>query len=446
MLDSPEDKAGRVHIETYGCEMNRADSEIVSALLEEQGYLRAEHPDDAGVILVNTCAIREHAQERALANIAQLKRYKEADATVRIGVLGCLSTHLGETIAARLPFLDWILGPDAYRSLPVLLRTERKKQPTILLQSDRESELYEDLLPARRDGINAWVTISRGCSNHCTYCVVPKARGPERHRPLASIMREVNAAVEEGFPQVTLLGQNVNSWRGGDDGTPAFPDLLRQVAETPGLKRVRFLTSHPKDCSDELIHILGRGGAITPQLHLPVQAGSNAVLKRMNRRYTAEHYLELVDKAQNSIPGLLLSTDIIVGFPGESAEDFRRTLELVQWVGFDEAFVYKYSPRLGTPAFKLEDDVPDEVKIERLTLVNDVIRRSGRKRREKLIGSTLPVLIESDSARDPNEWMGRSPAGHVIVLPKGEQESPGDEISVRIEELSGFTLRGIRAD
>ncbi len=427
---------GLVYIETYGCQMNRADSEVVMSLLEETGYRRAPGPEDADVILVNTCAVREHASEKAITNISRLKKYKATNPQVRIGLIGCLSTHLGDQLAGRLPFLDWILGPDVYRTLPGLFNEAPSGKPVTILR-DKEKELYDNILPSRRESVNAWVTISRGCSNFCTYCVVPGTRGPVRHRPMDSILKEVRTAVAEGFAQVTLLGQNVNSW---SYDSMAFPDLLEEVASMDGIKRVRFITSHPKDTEKRLFEVLAQGLPLCPELHLPMQAGSNRILKRMNRKYTREQYLELVHQAKEILPDCLLSTDIIVGFPGETDEDYRDTVDVVKQVQYDEAFVYKYSERYGTSAANLEDSVPENVKIQRLMEVNQMIRESGLKKRKSLLGSKHSILFEGPSARDDKESMGRTPAGHVVVVP--EEIHAGMICDVQIEELSGFTLRG----
>ncbi len=429
---------GKIHIETYGCQMNRADSEMLMAMFEEQGYERATSIDEAGVILVNTCIVREHAQEKAITNISQFKRYRENNPDVRIGVLGCMASHTGEMVAKRLPFLDWVIGPDAYRQIPNLL-TKKRSRSTVVITEGPSKELYEDIVPSRREGINAWVVITRGCNNFCTYCVVPHARGPERYRNTGTIIDDIKGAIDDGFPQVTLLGQNVNSWR---DNNIAFADLLEKVANVDGIKRIRFITSHPKDCSDRLLDVMASGMPICPELHLPLQAGSNNVLKRMGRGYTREHYLGLVEKARNKIDEILLSTDIILGFPGETEEDYQQTEEVVKLADYDDAFVYKYSERPGTAAAKFDDDVPDETKVKRLMKIGDMVRSSGEKRRKAMIGRTLPVLVEGKSTRNPGESMGRTPAGQVVVFP-GEV-SPGEEVLVTLDELSGFTLRGKR--
>ncbi len=416
--------------------MNLADSELVLTMLEENGYQRTENPDEAGIILVNTCIVREHAQERAITNISQFQKYKDANPDVRIGVIGCMASHTGDMVAERLPFLDWVLGPDTYRSMPGLLNTLSDRKGPVVLTEGPSDELYEELAPARRDGVNAWVVITRGCNNFCTYCVVPYARGRERYRKAEAILREIEDAVAQGFPQVTLLGQNVNSWH--DDGQD-FGWLLEQAARVDGVKRLRFITSHPKDLSSKLLDVLGSGSPVCPELHLPMQAGSDRILKRMGRGYTNAHYRCLVEAARK-IPDLYLSTDIIVGFPGETDEDYQATEALVRWADYDDAFVYRYSERPGTAASKLEDDVPNQVKIERLTKLGKIVRESGRKKREAQIGRELEVLIETPSAKDPSEYMGRTPAGHVVVVPG--PVSPGQIVPVRINELRGFTLRG----
>lgn len=434
--------SGGVYIETYGCQMNQVDSEIVLALLEEHGYRRVETAAEASLILVNTCAVREHAEVKAISNIGRFAREKRERDGVRVGVLGCLSKHAAEEMREQLPFLDWILGPDVYRQLPALLTDDNECGPRILTEAPSRDELYDDILPARREGINAWITISRGCNNHCAYCVVPKARGRERHRPADSIVREAREAVAEGFVQLTLLGQNVNSYRFDDVG---FPDLLARVAAVPGLQRLRYMTSHPKDCSEALLQTMAEHPAICPELHLPVQAGSDDVLKRMGRRYSADHYRRLVDRAREIVPDLLLSTDIIVGFPGESDDDYLATERLVREVGYDDAFVYRYSVRPGTrAALNYEDDVPVEVKTERLMRINEIVRDSGRHRRLAQIGRTLPVLIEGPAPKDDAESLGRTAPGHMVVLPVSPR--PGDIVNATITELRGFTLRGEAID
>jgi len=429
--------SGGVYIETYGCQMNLVDSEIVLSMLEEQGYRRVEQPEQAEVILINTCAIRDHAVVKAISNVGRFKRLKQARPETRIGVIGCMSKYAADDIARQVPFVSWILGPDLYRRLPQLLQEEDNKSPLILRDGDSK-ELYDEILPARREGINAWVTITRGCNNHCTYCVVPGARGPERHRPAESILSEIQEAVSQGFVQITLLGQNVNSY---SHDSIDFADLLRMAADVEGVGRMRFMTSHPKDCSEKLLDTIASHSRICPELHLPFQAGSDRILKRMNRKYTSDHYLNLIKLAKEKIENLYLSTDIIVGFPGETEEEFLQTEEIVKKVQYDSAFIYKYSERVNTPAAKLEDDIPEDEKVKRLMRLNEIVRESGIRSREKQIGRILPVMIEGPSVKDPEESLGRSPAGYNIVI-AGRYE-PGTIVDTKIEKLSGLTLRGI---
>jgi len=416
--------------------MNLVDSEIVLALLEEHGYSRVEDADQAEIVLVNTCAVREHAEVKAISNIGHFGKLKDGGRKTRVGVLGCLSQHAAEEIKQQLPFLDWILGPDVYRLLPSLLTQNDECGPRIITEAPKD-ELYDEVLPSRREGINAWITISRGCNNYCAYCVVPKARGRERHRPVESILHEAREAVDGGFVQLTLLGQNVNSYTHND---AAFPELLAQVAEVPGLRRLRYMTSHPKDCSEALLRTMAEHDTICPELHLPVQAGSDEVLKRMGRKYTSDHYLRLVDMARELVPDLLLSTDIIVGFPGETDADYLATERLVREVGYDDSFVYRYSVRPGTrAALKYEDDVPLDVKTDRLMRINEIVRESGKQSRLRQIGRKVKVLVEGPSPRDPLESLGRTHPGHMVVVP-GVIE-PGSIVKVELNDLSGFTLR-----
>ncbi len=431
-----EPVSGGVFIETYGCQMNLVDSEIVMAMLEERGYRRVDRPDQAELVLINTCAVREHAEVRAIQNISRFKHLKEKGRDVRVGVLGCLSEYAADQLAGTLPFLDWILGPDAYRRLPGLLAEPSSEIP-LIFQGNGAEELYDDILPSRRSGVNAWVTVSRGCDNHCTYCVVPATRGRLRHRAANSILDEVKMAVDQGFVQVTLLGQNVNDYR---DGNLDFAGLMEKVSKVPGLRRLRFMTSHPKDLSERLIDVLASGGPICPELHLPLQSGSDRVLKRMNRAYTADQYRGLVESVRKRVPGLLLSTDIIVGFPGESERDYHQTEQIVRETGFDDAFIYKYSERPHTPAAKLKDDVENAEKVRRLMILNDIVRASGQSRRLQRIGRTERILVEGPSARNESEQMGRTRAGYVVIVP-GAYLS-GNELDVRITSLSGYTLRG----
>jgi len=427
--------SGGVYIETYGCQMNLVDSEIVLSMLEESGYRRVETPEEAEIILVNTCAIRDHAVVKAISNVGRFKKLKQERPETRVGVLGCMSKFAADDIANQLPFLEWIMGPDTYRRLPSLLQQASPSKP-LIIKNGSDDELYDEVLPSRREGINAWVTITRGCNNHCTYCVVPGARGPERHRPVESILQEVEEAVELGFPQITLLGQNVNSYAFEEED---FADLLWKVADVKDMKRVRFMTSHPKDCSEKLIDVIANHPKVCPELHLPFQAGSDRILKKMNRRYTSSHYRNLIDMARSKIDDILISTDIIVGFPGETYEEFLMTEQLVKDVGYDNAYIYKYSARANTPAFKLEDDVPDKEKVSRLMRLNEIVQKSGVERRKAQIGKTLEILVEGESSRSKSERMGRTYAGHVVVFP-GEQKA-GEFVKVRISELSGFTLR-----
>jgi tRNA-2-methylthio-N6-dimethylallyladenosine synthase len=434
-LDMPV--PGTVYIETYGCQMNEVDTEIVFALLEEHGYHRVDDPEVAEIVLVNTCAVREHAEVKAISNINHFGKLKSGGRAARVGVLGCLSQHAAQEIKSQLPFLDWILGPDVYRSLPSLLALDGECEPRILTEAPKD-ELYDEVLPSRREGINAWITISRGCNNFCAYCVVPKARGRERHRPAGSIIAEAQEAVDSGFVQVTLLGQNVNSY---SHENTAFPELLAQVAEVPGLKRLRYMTSHPKDCSEELLRVMADHETICPELHLPFQAGSDSILKAMGRKYTADKYRRLVEMAREIVPDLLLSTDIIVGFPGETDEDYLKTEELVRDIGYDNAFVYRYSVRPGTrAALNYVDDVPIEVKTDRLMRINDIVQASGKSRRLAQVGRTVEVLVEKPSTRDPNESLGRTHPGHMVVVPG--VFDPGTIVTATLDELSGITLRG----
>jgi len=432
----------KVYIETYGCQMNKYDSELVAGLLRNYGYETVHNPEQADVILVNTCSVREHAERRALGRLSSLYGYKLRRPEIKIGVLGCMAQSLGEKILEKKPFVDFVIGPDAYRKVLVALGEESTPESEFSVRAFLEEsgeETYDDVYPCRVKGISAWVAVMRGCNNHCSYCIVPYVRGAERSRPADSVVEEVRRLADEGFVEVTLLGQNVNSY---SDGSHDFADLIRMVSQVEGIQRVRFATSHPKDLSDKLIQTIAENPRICNHIHLPVQSGSSRILKLMNRVYTRERYLERVEKIRKLIPQVSLTTDIIVGFPTETDEDFQQTLSLLEEVQFDGAFIFKFSPRRGTPAAKIPGQLPDEVKQERLQILNDLQKKITLKKNRQLIGQVVEVLVEGPSKKSKRDFMGRTETNKIVVFPKPRTIGPGSLAKVRIVNAEGVTLFG----
>ncbi len=430
----------RIYVETYGCQMNVYDSELMQGILQERSEF-TEDPSRADVVLVNTCAIRENAEQRVLQRLHHFARQKKSNPRLVVGVTGCMARHISKQLQQRYPFLDLVLGPDSYRKLPELIdRVRQEGSRTVVDTAHNRLENYDYIFPRRNPGVNAWVAIGRGCDHFCTYCVVPYTRGRERSRSPESILAEVRKLAAEGFPEVTLLGQNVNSYRA--DGL-RFPDLLEKVSEVPGIKRIRFTSPHPVDFSARLLAVIQENPKVMNHTHLPLQSGSSRVLELMGREYNAEQFVELALRAREKVDDLGLSTDIIVGFPTETEEDFQQTLEVVRTVGFDSAFTFKYSERPGTRAAReLPDDVPDAVKTERLNRLLALQREISRERNARCIGKSFWVLVEGPSPKTPQEWTGRTGSNRVTVFPYRGGMVPGDLVRIRVEEVSGFTLRG----
>src|SRR5215207_6027861 len=364
----------RVYIETYGCQMNVADSELMFGVLGREGYVRADDPAEADVMLVNTCAVRDNAEQRVIGRMGELQRYKREGSV--LGVVGCMAQRLGPALLAKVPRVDLVVGPDAYRNLPELLGLAQSGQ-RVSDTEFRSWEHYEDVPPVREKVPTAFVTVQRGCDYRCTFCIVPYTRGPERSRKLRDIIGEAEKLVEQGITEITLLGQTVNSYH---DGEHDFADLLRGIGQVEGLRRVRFTSPYPTDFTERVIEAMAATPVVCEHVHLPVQSGSNPVLRRMLRRYTRERYLEVVNQLRRSIPGITLSTDVIVGFPGETEADFEQTLSLFTDADFDDAYTFKYSVRDGMPAVRLHDHIADEVGSERLQRLIETVRRNARRK------------------------------------------------------------------
>lgn len=433
----------RVFIETYGCQMNIADSEIMAGALAERGYMTVDSPEKADVIIVNTCAIRENAERRVIGRIGQLQRHREANPDLVLAVTGCMAQRLGRDLLERSAGVDLVAGPDAYRSLGALvddIRSGVVSRGQTMLAFDAE-ENYEGLSGVRRDGVTAWVTVQRGCNHRCTFCIVPYVRGPEKNRDPDAVIAEVEVAVQSGFSEVSLLGQTVNSYRYDDVG---FADLLRRVARVDGVRRVRFTSPHPNDVDDELIEVMAVEPTVCGQLHLPVQSGSDRILKRMVRRYTVDRFMETVMRVRERIPGIALSTDVIVGFPGENEEEFEATLDLMRRVRFDDAYMYRYSLRDGTPAtrFAPEDFVDVGTSGRRLEKLIGVHRTIQREIQESELGEVREVLIERD-ARSAGDVLGRTESSKMVAFP-GTRDQIGTYVDVRLLSTTGATFRGER--
>ncbi|MFQ6607266.1 MAG: tRNA (N6-isopentenyl adenosine(37)-C2)-methylthiotransferase MiaB [Fidelibacterota bacterium] len=428
----------RYYIETYGCQMNLADSEIVASIMEHEGFIRAKQIEEAHAIFVNTCAIREHAEDKVYSRLGVLRKMKRKNPDLLLGLIGCMAQHLKDDILENKSFVDFVLGPDSYRRLPEIIHRQKRLTKSIVDTRLSKFEVYEQLFPSRTAGINAWVSIMRGCDKFCTFCIVPFTRGRERSRSLKSIVEEVRIAVDDGFQEVTLLGQNVNSYR---YQTFRFPDLLEAVAYVPGLKRVRFTSPHPKDVNDEMLQVMRDHTNLCKSIHLPLQAGSNQVLKRMNRTYTRDEFLILVDRIRDILPGCGLTTDIIVGFPGETHEDFEDTLSVMEKVKFDSAFTFKYSPRPGTKAAEYDDIVTEDEKISRLNELISLQKKHTLYRNTQEVGRTVEVLIEKESKKSTAHWAGRTDNNKWVIFPK-EQTTMGEIVSVTINAAHGVTLFG----
>ena len=424
----------RVYIETYGCQMNVADTELMLGVLGREGYVRSEGPEDSDVILVNTCAVRDNAEQRVIGRVGELQRHKRPGSV--LGVVGCMAQRLGPLLLEKVAKVDLVVGPDAYRNLGALISNAVLGQRAADVEF-RSWEHYEDVPAVRAPGPTQFITVQRGCDYRCTFCIVPYTRGPERSRSLEDVVAETRGVVEGGASEVTLLGQTVNSWQqGGHD----FADLLRAVGAVDGVRRVRFTSPYPTDFTDRVIEAMATVPAVCEHVHLPVQSGANGVLKRMLRRYTREQYLEVVARLRAAMPRVTLSTDIIVGFPGETEEQFAETVSLVEAAGFDDAYTFKYSVRDGTPAVKLRDHVPDDVASERLDRLIATVRQQGRARNLAWVGSEQEVLVERPARRGAM-MLGRTRSNHLVLLdlPTG---AIGQYHQVRLTGTTGSTFTG----
>ncbi|OGU75799.1 MAG: tRNA (N6-isopentenyl adenosine(37)-C2)-methylthiotransferase MiaB [Ignavibacteria bacterium RBG_16_34_14] len=428
----------KVYIETYGCQMNLADTEIVLGILQNYGYGITKDLNNADVVLLNTCSIRENAEQRIYGRLGNIKTLKRTNPNLVIGILGCMAERLRKDLIDDKKIVDVVVGPDEYRRLPELIDTAFGGDKGIGVRLSK-TETYDDIIPYREDGLMAWLSVMRGCDKFCTFCVVPFTRGRERSRSLQSIVEEIKQLSRRGFKEVTLLGQNVNSYL---DGQNDFADLLAACAEVDRSIRMRFTTSHPQDLSDKLLYTIAAYPNLCNYIHLPVQSGSNRILKLMNRTYTIEHYLNLIDKARKIIPGVSFSTDIIAGFPTETYEDHLMTLDIMREVKYDGAYMFKYSPRERTKAFEMGDDVSDEVKTKRLQEIIEVQQKVSFEINQKLIGKEEIILIEGFSRKSDQFLSGRTDTNKVVIIPVDDNLKPGDYSKVKINKATHATLFG----
>ena len=434
----------KLYIETYGCQMNVGDSEIVVSIMQKEGYRYTEVLEEADVVLINTCSIRDNAEQRIWGRLSEMRRMRKQKPSLIIGIIGCMAERLKEELTKGGTGVDIVAGPDAYRDLPRLVREVDNGSTGVNVELSKE-ETYAEIAPVRldRNGVSAFIAIMRGCNNYCSYCVVPYTRGIERSRDAATIVAEARTLFDNGYREVTLLGQNVNSYRTGEVD---FPELLKQVAEISPLLRVRFATSHPKDISDKLLETMASMPNICKAIHLPAQSGSTEMLKRMNRKYTREWYLERVAAIRRFMPDCAITTDLIAGFAHETEEEHRETLTLMQEVGYDFAYMFKYSERPGTFAQRnLGDDVPEDVKTRRLTEIIDLQNRLSEESNKRDVGKEFEILVECTSKRSDEQLSGRTSQNKMVVFDKGDHKV-GDYVKVRITGCSSATLFGVEVE
>ena len=432
------DNNKRVFIETYGCQMNLADSEIVLSVLSKYGYNETTDINKSDIIFLNTCSVRENAEKKIYNRLKVLKSFKKNNPRLIIGILGCMAERLRKNLIEKQSIVDLIVGPDEFRKIPGLIDNLIETGEKGIAVKLSKVETYDDITPVRKDGITAFISVMRGCDKFCTFCVVPYTRGRERSRRFDSIVNETKKLFDDGLKEVTLLGQNVNSYRYGDND---FADLLEACAKAVPQMRIRYITSHPYDLSIKLIDTMASHENICKYIHLPVQSGSDRILNLMNRMYSIEHYKDILNKTRKAMPSIGLSTDIISGFPGETEEDHKLTLELLEEIQYDGAFMFSYSPREHTKAFEMKNSVPDEIKKRRLSEIIEIQSLISTNLNKKLTGKTKEVLIESLSKKSGDFLMGRTDCNKSVIIPK-DVFKIGDFVNVKIKRTNSATLFG----
>ncbi|MEG1481117.1 tRNA (N6-isopentenyl adenosine(37)-C2)-methylthiotransferase MiaB [Clostridium sp.] len=433
----------KYYIETWGCQMNEEDSEKLSGMLKRIGYTKTEDKENASIILFNTCCVRENAENKVYGNLGRIKKLKETKKDLIVGICGCMMQQEGmaDKILAKFPFVNIIFGTHNAYKFPEYLNRVRTEGVQIKEILNKETEIIEGIPIDRESSTKAYVTIMYGCNNFCTYCVVPYVRGRERSRKPEEIIKEINDLVNSGYKEITLLGQNVNSYGKGLEDEISFADLLRRINEITGLERVRFMTSHPKDLNEDVIYAIKECGKLCEQIHLPVQSGSNRILKEMNRHYDRSHYMNLINLIKKEIPTVAITTDIIIGFPGETDEDFNDTLSLVNEVSFDSAYTFIYSRRNNTPADKMENQVPDEIKHERFNKLVAAVNEGVIKGNKKYEGENVEVLVEGTSKNDDTKLSGRTRNGKLVNF-EGDKSLIGSIVNIKVVRAQPFSLLG----
>ncbi|HAX48584.1 MAG TPA: tRNA (N6-isopentenyl adenosine(37)-C2)-methylthiotransferase MiaB [Bacteroidetes bacterium] len=428
----------KLYVETYGCQMNFADTEIVNGIMGKSGYDITDNIDESAIILINTCSIREMAEARVLQRLTEIKKYKKKNPKLVVGIIGCMAERLKRDLVTKRGVVDLVLGPDEYRKLPSLIDNLIDTGEKGIAVKLSRVETYDDILPIRKEGISAWLSIMRGCDKFCSFCVVPYTRGRERSRPLEGVIREVKQLRDEGFKDVTLLGQNVNSYI---SESYDFSDLLAACAKAVPDIRLRFTTSHPQDLSLKLIETIAEHDNICNYIHLPVQSGSDRVLELMQRSYTIEHYMKIMDNIKKLIPDVSLSTDIITGFCTETEEDHKMTLEVMKEVKYDGAYMFKYSPREKTKAWKMEDDVDEEIKTRRLVEIVELQRGISEEKNMQTVGKEFEVIIEGISKKSDKMLFGRTDGNKTVIIPLNDAK-PGEKVLVKVNKANSATLFG----
>lgn len=431
----------KYYIFTYGCQMNESDSERLAHQLEQAGYESTEHFEEADLIILNTCCVRETAEHKIYGRIGELKHLKEKNKNLIIAITGCMAQKNQADMFKRAPHIDIVLGTHNLRHINEMVEEVQRTHKHQLNVEMDNSVLYE--LEAKPSGtFSAWVPIMNGCNKFCTYCIVPHVRGREISRPIEHIVNDVKKLGASGYKEITLLGQNVNSYGLDFKNGTHFGHLIDALDNIPGIERIRYMTSHPQDMNKEMIDALGRSSNVVTQLHLPIQSGSNRILQKMNRRYTVEHYKELIQYCREKIKGLTLTTDLIVGFPGETEEDFQATLQLLKDVRYDMAYTFIFSKRSGTPAATMEDQVPEEVKRVRLQALMDVQNEISLELNKAMEGELYPIIVEGPSRNDENVWFGRTSGNKMILFPKDESLKIGDTVNARVDKAQTWILYG----
>ena len=429
---------------TYGCQMNESDTERINGQLEELGYAPAETMEEADIIIMNTCSIRQNAEEKVYGKIGEIKKLKDKNPHLLLGIAGCMAQENKGKLIERMPIIDFVIGPYHIHDLKEIVSKEDARGGHVVKTERNPHSVsdYSELRAVRKSHVFAWIPIMQGCNKFCTYCIVPYVRGRERSRRPEDVVAEVREAVAQGYKEVTLLGQNVNSY-GKDHKLADFADLLKMVDEVPGIERVRFMTSHPKDLSDKLIETIAHGKHICEHIHLPVQYGSDKILSAMHRIYTVDSYRALVERIRKAIPHVALTTDLIVGFPGETDDDFAQMLDFLREIRYDSAYTFSYSKRSGTPAAKMEDQVPDALKHERLEQLMAVQNDISREINDQFLDTVQEIMVEGPSKNDDAMWSGRTRTNKLVIFPHGA-EQPGDFVNVKITHPQTWVLKGER--